>query len=109
MIYPNPFISYKGYKNEEELKNRWKEMTLQASEDRRWVNEQREEGMEKHKMRMSDARVLGALDAELTSATVDRTEWERRRRGHYKQNVDSTADDSDDSGDSESKRIFGSM
>lgn len=78
-------------------------MTLQASEDRRWVNEQREEGMEKHKMRMSDARVLGALDAELTSASVDRTEWKRRRRGHYKQNVDSTADDSDDSGDSERK------
>jgi|EP00970_Alexandrium_tamarense_P008190 hypothetical protein len=53
-------------------------MTHQASEDRRWVNEQREEGMEKHKMRMSDARVLGALDAELTSATVDRTDKTKR-------------------------------
>ena len=72
MIYLNPFISYKGYKKEEELKNRWKEMTLQASEDRRWVNEQREEGMEKHKKRMSDARVLGALDAKLTGQIAEK-------------------------------------
>jgi len=119
-------------KDEEQLKNRWMEMTSRVVEEKKWVDEQMDhwkESMEGRRSRLHDAKMRGAIDAGVMDVSDNVIEKEvgenggkrsvagRRSRqrqlwgkgGDYTDTKDEEEDDDDDDDDddSECERIFG--
>jgi hypothetical protein len=114
-------------KDEEEIKNRWMQMTSTVAEEKKWVDEQMDhwkESMEGRRSRLHDAKMRGTIDAagvgedSLFGADKDVEEKgsgkgtvagrrSRQRQLWGKGDYNDSKDNDDDDDGIESERIFG--
>lgn len=117
-------------KDEEDMKNRWMQMTSNVTEDKKWVDEQIDhwkESMEDRQRRLHDAKMRGAIDSGVmydsnngadkdvgtgnkSTSVAGRRSRQRQLwgKGDYTDSKDaSNHDNDDDDCDEEFERIFG--
>ena len=104
----------KDMQREEDLKDRWKQMTTRVLEDKNWVDEQMDywkESMEEHRKRLGEAKLRGRMDAELegkgrsTSPEPDNGGGKKKTaRGNIHKNINSNANNASENEVSSQRR-----